>query len=103
MEFQDLSKMPVQVNPCKTCPFEGSRRSILSPESQARYTQKILNLESQHLCHSVNNTMLCRGGRTLLLKVLTVLGAIEEPSDRAFDEARDWALGLSSEIHEEEA
>jgi len=90
----DLSKMPVQPQPCKTCPFEGSGRSILSPESQQRYTAKIVNLESQHLCHSANSKKICRGGRNLMLRVLTLTGAIEEPSDRAFDEARDAVLGL---------
>jgi hypothetical protein len=93
---QDLSKIPVQVSPCATCPFVGGR-SVLAPESQRHYTQKIVNLESQHLCHTSENQKICRGGRNIMLKVLTVLGAIAEPTDQAFDLARDEALEIKQE------
>lgn len=91
---QDLSKMPVQAKPCKTCLFEGESPIDLEPESYARYIAKIINLESQHLCHSANNKMLCRGGRNLMLRVLCLKGLITEPNDAAFNAARENRLGF---------
>lgn len=84
----DLSQMLVQTHPCETCPFEGSEPIALEPEDYAKYVSKIANLESQHLCHSAKNKMLCRGGRNLLLRVLCSYGLIHEPTDAAFEVAR---------------
>lgn len=89
----DLSEMPVQTEPCRTCPFEGEKSIALEPEQYARYAAKIVNLESQHLCHSAKNKMLCRGGRNILLRVLCRYGFIDEPTDAAFEKARIEALG----------
>ena len=88
----DLSQMPVQDSPCKTCPFEGE--NYLSAESYSGYVEKILNLESQHLCHSANNKKLCRGGRNIMLRVLCSKGWISEPTDAAFNAARKEVLGF---------
>lgn len=66
-------------------------------ESYAKYVAKIVNLESQHLCHSAKNKMLCRGGRNLLLRVLCLYGLIFEPTDEAFETARIKALDESEE------
>ena len=60
---QDLSQMPVQTYPCITCPFEGSKPVAFTPGSYARYVANVVYLKGQHRCHSVNNQMLCRGGR----------------------------------------
>lgn len=90
---KDLSKMPVQPKPCKTCPFEGAEAMALSQASYVKYVAKIVNLESQHLCHSAKNKMLCRGGRNILLRVMCKYGFILEPTDSAFESARIEALG----------
>lgn len=91
---KDLSKIPVQPKPCKTCLFEGSEPIDLEPEDHAKYVAKIVNLESQHLCHSANNNKLCRGGRNLLLRVLCGYGLIADPTDAAFETARIESLGF---------
>ena len=89
---QDLSQMPVQTYPCITCPFEGSKPVAFTPGSYARYVANVVYLKGQHRCHSVNNQMLCRGGRNLLLKVLCVNKLISEPTDAAFESASAEAL-----------
>lgn len=94
---RDLSKMLVQANPCRTCPFEGSEPIVLGRESYAKYVAKIVNLESQHLCHSAKNKMLCRGGRNILLRVLCGYGFISELTDAAFVAARIKALEKDEE------
>lgn len=86
--------MPVQPKPCRTCPFEGAEPIALGKESHAKYAAKIVNLESQHLCHSAKNKMLCRGGRNLLLRVMCGHGLIAEPTDAAFEKARKEVLGF---------
>ncbi|MBW4514540.1 MAG: hypothetical protein KME11_04885 [Timaviella obliquedivisa GSE-PSE-MK23-08B] len=53
-----------------------------------QYVKSIVNLQSQHLCHSVENKMICRGGRDLMLRVMFVQRLIEAPTDEAFDTAR---------------
>lgn len=91
----DLSQMPLQPNPCRTCPFEGEEPIDLEPEDRAKYIAKIVNLESQHLCHSAQkNKMLCRGGRNIMLRVMCGYGLITEPTDAAFEIARIESLGL---------
>ena len=95
---KDLSQMPVQTRPCMTCPFEGSKPIVLSPKSYARYVALIVNLESQHRCHSVNNKMLCRGGRNFLLRVLCAYSLIEEPTDAAFEKASIEALDKQEQL-----
>lgn len=82
----NLSKMPVQESPCKTCPFSGTNPIQFSPE---RYNELLINLmgNGQHFCHSANNQMICRGGRNIQLRYLCAIGALAEPTDKAFDEA----------------
>lgn len=94
---KDLSQMPVQSNPCRTCPFEGEEPITLGRESYAKYVAKIVNLESQHLCHSASNKMLCRGGRNLLLRVMCSYGLIDSPTDAAFETAKLKALDENKE------
>lgn len=75
-----------------TCPLNSKNPIALTPKSYARYVANIVNLESQHRCHWVDNKMLCRGGRNLLLRVLSVQGLIAEPTDAAFAAATIEAL-----------
>jgi hypothetical protein len=58
----DLRTYPVQDKPCRTCPFAGRKPVKLSSD---RYKELLNNLlgKKQHLCHSVNNKAICRGGR----------------------------------------
>jgi hypothetical protein len=83
----DLSQMPVQPTPCKTCPFNGDSPIWLEPEQQGLYVEAIVTLQSQHLCHSAENKKLCRGGRTLLLRSMFAQGLIHAPTDEAFTQA----------------
>ncbi|MCT7971247.1 DUF687 domain-containing protein [Laspinema olomoucense] len=85
--FKDLRKMPVQVNPCTTCPFAGSDPLPLDPKSYLNYLMNLINGTGQHLCHSVNNTNICRGGRQIQLQFLYNRGLIESPTDEAFNKA----------------
>lgn len=85
--------MPVQPTPCRTCPFEGEEPIDLEPEERAKYIAKIVNLKRQHLCHSANSKMLCRGGRNIMLRVLCGYGLITEPTDSAFEAAIKKVIG----------
>ncbi len=90
--------MPVQSSPCRTCPFEGKEPIALEPDRLQEYTANLVNLEGSHLCHSVNNRMICRGGRTIQLRVLTAMGMISEPTDEAFEKASREALGEDYDV-----
>jgi hypothetical protein len=89
----DLSQMPVQESPCRTCPFEGKEPIKLDPQRQLEITANVVNLQSQHLCHSAGNKKICRGGRTLMLRVLYLRGLITAPTDEAYETARKAILG----------
>jgi hypothetical protein len=86
MNRKDLRTYPVQDKPCRSCPFAGSEPVRLLPE---RYQQILSNLvnSQQHLCHSVDNKAICRGGREIQLRWLCSIGALSEPTDEAFDAA----------------
>lgn len=90
---KNLLQMPVQAHPCITCPFEGEKPIALTRKEYVNYLNKIVNLESQHFCHSARNQMLCRGGRNILLRVLCAQGFIAEPTDAAFELVSIEALG----------
>lgn len=87
----DLRNFPVQAMPCKTCPFEGINPIALPPE---RYAELLKNLmgNGQHFCHSADNSKICRGGRNIQLKWLCAVGALSEPTDKAFNEAINDAI-----------
>ena len=73
--------------PCKTCPFAGSNPIALEPESLADHYRNVIELQGSHICHSVKQTTICRGGRNLTLKVLTAKGLLKEPTDKEFESA----------------
>lgn len=87
----DLRTYPVQQIPCKTCPFAGANPLTLDLNDLVGYYQNLLG-NGQHFCHSANNTKICRGGRTIQLRWLYLIGMLEEPTDEAFDKAVNEAL-----------
>ena len=76
---------PIQKTPCKSCPFAGSDPIALEPESLADHYKNILGLQGSHICHSVKQKTICRGGRDLTLKVLTATRLLAEPTDEEFE------------------
>ena len=94
--FDDLRKMPVQVMPCKTCPFAGERPIQLTPARYAELTENLIG-QGQHLCHSANNEKICRGGREIQLRWLYLKGFITSPNDEAFNKTMDECLLLLEE------
>jgi len=72
----DLSQFEVQEKPCRGCPFAGEEPVRLNSD---RYAELIRNLTEgrQHLCHSVNDQKICRGGRD---------GYLDEPTDEALNQ-----------------
>ncbi|MCT7992421.1 hypothetical protein [Laspinema olomoucense] len=85
--FQDLRQMPVQDKPCRTCPFAGKEPIPLEPSRYAQYLMPLVKGSSQHLCHSANDQKVCRGAREIQLRILYLKGAIEAPTDEAFNKA----------------
>jgi hypothetical protein len=69
LDPNDLRTYPVQEKPCKTCPFSGEKPLPLSPSDLVMYYQNLMG-NGQHICHSTNNTKICRGGRDIQLKWL---------------------------------
>ncbi|MEO9124777.1 MAG: hypothetical protein ABI262_08840 [Microcoleus sp.] len=91
----DMRTYPVQKSPCLTCPFAGKEPLILSASSYQKYLENLIG-NGQHICHSSNNTMICRGGREIQLRFLYAIGMLDEPTDKAFDRAVDDALNHRS-------
>ncbi|WP_333030516.1 MULTISPECIES: hypothetical protein [unclassified Microcoleus] len=87
----DMRTYPVRQQPCKTCPFSGEKPLPLSPSELAVYYDNLMG-NGQHICHSMNNTKICRGGRNIQLKWLCAIGMLDEPTDEAFNEAVNGAL-----------
>lgn len=90
---RQLRHIAVQKRPCQTCPFAGETPVDLHPDRLLEITKNIVECKGQHFCHSVNNKMICKGGRDLQLRVLFAIGLIESPTDEAFNAAMDKALG----------
>ena len=80
----DLSKTKVQKYPCQTCPFEGETPINLSVEKYQEFIENLMG-RGQHFCHSANNQKICRGGRNIQLRWLCAIGALAEPTDKAFN------------------
>lgn len=79
--------------PCKTCPFAGKDPVELHPDSLANYTENLIYLQSQHLCHTADNKKICRGGRQLQLRVMFLMKLIPAPTDEALDKEMKRVLG----------
>jgi hypothetical protein len=92
MKNKETRHLPVQSNPCRTCPFEGKEPINLSQERYVEIYTDVAGLDGQHLCHSANNEKICRGGRNIQLKIVKALGFVDEPTDEAFDQAMDEVL-----------
>ena len=78
-------RTPIQKVPCKTCPFAASNPIALDPDSLADHYRNVIELQGSHICHSVKQTTICRGGRDITLKVLTAKGLLKEPTDLEFE------------------
>lgn len=85
---------------CATCPFRpGSKYSNLAPD-----LAKSALSEASRICHSTgsNNAinrrtgkrpMICRGARDLQLNMLTAIGFLSEPTDKAWsDKVRELKI-----------
>lgn len=55
-----LRNYPVQIKPCRTCPFAGKEPIVLTPEKYQHYITNLMG-NGQHFCHSVKNKAICRG------------------------------------------
>ena len=85
--------MKVMTVACSTCPFAGAQNS-LPAETINFYAEKLIKFQNQHLCHSVDDKKICRGGRDLQLRLLRVWGIINEMTDEAFDrKAKEFLKG----------
>lgn len=82
---RDLSNYKAQPKPCKTCPFAGETPIQLTPERTQEIYTYVANFESQHLCHSANNLMICRGGRDIQIEIAYALKWIDEPTNENFE------------------
>ena len=77
---------------CKTCPFKQENYSMLSGgrwEEIYGYLLKGVN----HLCHSTNDTTVCRGGRDWQLTIFHRMGFIREATDTALEMEMKRVLG----------
>lgn len=91
--MKNISGMPVQKQACRTCPFAGADPLPLSPESLRIYCSDVVNLQGSHLCHTVDSEMICRGGRDIQLRILTLMGALAAPTDEEFERVSRFRLG----------
>lgn len=91
LDVNDLRTYSVQDKPCKTCPFAGEKPLVLPTLDFTEYYENLMG-NGQHICHSSNNTKICRGGRDIQLKWLCSIGMLDIPTDEAFDKAMDEAL-----------
>lgn len=78
----DIRGFSVMKAPCATCPF---KTNFLDAEAMDRYTTSLVTFQAQHLCHTVDNKMICRGGRDIMLRAMCALGFIEEATDECFE------------------
>ena len=75
---------------CSTCPFT---TQSLGPEATAKYLDSLVTFQAQHLCHTVNDTMICRGGRDIMLRAMCAMKLISEPTDECFERTSKEILG----------
>jgi hypothetical protein len=92
----DGLSMQVMKRACATCPFVNGHKSGLTLDTINACTLNVATLQSQHLCHTADNKKLCRGGRDIMLRVLTAFRMIDKPTDAAFNAAMRKALKMSN-------
>lgn len=88
--------LPVRVTMCPTCPFRpGSKYEYLREDLEAS-----ARAQESRICHSTgkNNAInkrtgfpehICRGAREIQLEQFTALGILTEPTDEAWNDARE--------------
>lgn len=86
----DIRGFEVMAKPCQTCPF---KTNLLEQKEQEYYLARIVTFQSQHLCHTSGDKKICRGGREIMLRALTAIGLIDEPTDEAFERKSKEVLG----------
>jgi len=86
--IMNLRHTPVQISPCRSCPFAGKKPVQLSSERYAEFIENLCG-NGQHFCHSASDRKICRGGRNIQLRWLFASNMISEPTDDAFYEALD--------------
>lgn len=88
--YVDIRGFEVVKSPCSTCPFT---TDSLGAEATMPYLKSLVSFQAQHLCHTVQDTKICRGGRDIMLRAMCALNLIEAPTDEAFEKASKLALG----------
>lgn len=77
----------INKQPCRTCPFAGAEPLQISEEARGEII-KYVSEGKNHLCHSDDtNQTVCRGGRDMFLRIATLKGYIEAPTDAALEKA----------------
>lgn len=98
--YVDIRGFEVMARTCATCPFV---TDSIGPESTARYLDSLVSFKAQHLCHTVNDTKICRGGRDIMLRAMCALGLISEPTDECFERTSKEVLGGVQEAVQNDA
>lgn len=88
--YVDIRGFAVMKAPCSTCPF---KTTFLGSDAMEQYTTSLVTFQAQHLCHTVDNTMICRGGRDIMLRAMCAMGFIEEATDECFERTSREVLG----------
>lgn len=87
MTIKMTEKCGVRREACETCPFAG-RKPIELAAHRMDEIVAYLGQGQNHMCHSDRtDRTVCRGGRTVQLRLLFIRGIISSPTDEALAEA----------------
>lgn len=101
---KDNKNLPVRKTMCPTCPFRrGSPTEFLRPELELS-----ARTEASRICHSTGEDNafhkstglpdhICRGARDIQLEQFCQMNVIAEPSDEAWNAARE-AFGMPPQV-----
>jgi hypothetical protein len=88
-----MKVLPVMPAMCATCPFRPGSPNAYLADDLARSAMS----EASRICHSTGTSVfygetgkperICRGARDIQLKVMTVMGVIDAPTDEAWAKA----------------
>lgn len=86
----DIRNMAVMAKRCPTCPFGAEGQPDRRPEVANRVRERVI-MQASQVCHHPRlsggkETHLCRGARDFQLMLFHRLGAIDEPTDRAWSQ-----------------